>query len=142
MTGVDSVLGIKAGDRASFKKTVSDGDIRAFAEVTGDFNPVHLDEAYGARTRFKGRIAHGMLSAGFISAALGTRLAPHACVVYLSQQLRFLRPVRIGDTIRADLEVKSVDPEKRFVTVATDCYNQSDERVVTGEATVLLDPVE
>lgn len=138
----DSVLGIRPGDRASFEKTVTEDDIRAFAEVTGDHNPIHLDDAYGAKTRFKGRIAHGMLSAGFISAALGTRLAPHACVVYLSQQLRFLRPVRIGDTIRAELEVASVDPEKRFVTVTTDCVNQAGEKVVTGEATVLLDPVE
>ncbi len=142
MMAAESVLGIKPGDRVSFERTVTDADIRGFADVTGDYNPVHLDEGYGAKTRFKGRIAHGMLSAGYISAALGTKLAPHACVVYLSQQLRFLRPVRIGDTIRADLEVSSIDPEKRFVTVSTECFNQSGERVVTGEATVLLDPVE
>jgi len=138
----ESVLGVKPGDRASFEKTVTAEDIRAFADVTGDHNPIHLDEGYGAKTRFKGRIAHGMLSAGFISAALGTRLAPHACVVYLSQQLRFLRPVRIGDTIRAEVEVTAIDQERRFVTVATDCLNQAGEKVVTGEATVLLDPVE
>jgi 3-hydroxybutyryl-CoA dehydratase len=135
----ESVLGIKVGDKASFSKTVTESDVVSFAEVTGDKNPLHLDEAYGSRTRFKGRIAHGMLSAGFISAALGTRLAPNATVVYLSQQLRFQRPVKIGDTITANCEVTALQPERRFVTVKTDCTNQDGEEVVTGEALVLLD---
>jgi 3-hydroxybutyryl-CoA dehydratase len=139
MSESESVLGIKVGDKAAFSKTVSDNDIVAFAEVTGDANPLHLDESYAAKTRFKGRIAHGMLSAGFISAALGTRLAPNAVVVYLSQQLRFQRPVKIGDTITANCEVTAVQPERRFVTVKTDCVNQAGEEVVTGEAMVLLD---
>lgn len=139
MSESDSVLGIKVGDKASFSKTVSDKDIVSFAEVTGDSNPLHLDEAYASKTRFKGRIAHGMLSAGFISAALGTKLAPNAVVVYMSQQLRFQRPVKIGDTITANCEVTAVQPERRFVTVKTDCVNQSGEEVVTGEAMVLLD---
>jgi 3-hydroxybutyryl-CoA dehydratase len=137
----DSVLGIKVGHRTSFAKTVSDADVAAFAAVTGDTNPLHLDAAYAAKTRFRKRIAHGMLSAGFISAALGTRLAPHATVVYLSQQMRFQRPVAIGDTIRADCEVTAIDPEKRFVTVKTDCTNQDGVEVVSGEALVLLDPL-
>ncbi|HEU4759516.1 MAG TPA: MaoC family dehydratase, partial [Dehalococcoidia bacterium] len=92
--------------------------------------------------RFGQCVAHGMLSAGFISAALGTKLAPHCCVVYLSQSLRFLRPVKIGDAIRAEVEVKGTDPAKRIVTVRTDCFNQDGDPVVTGEAVVLLDPVE
>jgi 3-hydroxybutyryl-CoA dehydratase len=83
-----------------------------------------------------------MLSAGFISAALGTKLAPHACAVYLSQTLRFLRPVKIGDTVRAIAEVKGLEIEKRMVTLETDCYNQDGEPVVKGEAVILLDPVE
>ena len=113
-----SVLGVKVGDTASFTKTVSDEDIVAFARVTGDEQPLHLDDAFAAKTRFKRRVAHGMLSAGLISAALGTRLAPDAVVVYLSQSIRFLRPVFPGDTITAQLEATSV---------------------LTGEATVLLD---
>ena len=134
-----SVLGIKVGDKATFSKTVSEADVVSFAEITGDSNPLHLDEAYAAKTRFKGRIAHGMLSASFISAALGTKLAPHATVVYLSQQLRFQRPVKIGDTVTATCEVTAVQPERRFVTVKTDCVNQAGEEIVTGEALVLLD---
>ena len=137
----EAVLGIKVGDRAEFEKKVEPEDIALFARVTGDNNPLHLDEAYAAKTRFGQCIAHGMLSAGFISAALGTRLAPHCCVVYLSQSLRFLRPVKIGDTIRAVVEVKGTDPQKRIVTVETDCFNQDGEPVVKGEAVVLLDPV-
>jgi 3-hydroxybutyryl-CoA dehydratase len=139
MSESDNVLGIKVGDKASFSKTVTDEDVQAFARVTGDDQPLHLDDAYAAKTRFKGRIAHGMLSAGYISAALGTKLAPGRTVVYLSQQLRFQRPVKIGDTVTANLEVTAVQPERRFVTVKTDCVNQAGEEVVTGEALVLLD---
>ena len=137
----DEVLGIKVGDRAEFQKTVAAADIAGFAEVTGDRNPLHLDPKFAAKTRFRQCIAHGMLSAGFISAALGTKLAPNCCVVYLSQSLRFLRPVKTGDTIRAIAEVKGIDPQKRIVTVKTDCLNQDGEPVLTGEAVVLLDPV-
>ncbi len=137
----EPVLGIKVGDRAEFEKQVSAEDITLFARVTGDVNPLHLDPAYAAKTRFGQRVAHGMLSAGFISAALGTKLAPHCCVVYLSQSLRFLRPVKIGDTVRAEVEVKGTDPAKRIVTIRTDCFNQDGDPVVTGEAVVLLDPV-
>jgi 3-hydroxybutyryl-CoA dehydratase len=135
----DSVLGVKVGHKVSFSKTVSADDVQAFAEVTGDMNPVHLDSGYASKTRFKERIAHGMLSAGFISAALGTKLAPDCTVVYLSQQLRFQRPVKVGDTITANCEVTALQPERRFVTVQTNCVNQAGEEVVTGEALVLLD---
>ncbi len=137
----EAVLGVKVGDRAEFEKTVSAEDVARFAEVTGDSNPLHRDPEYAARTRFGQCIAHGMLSAGFISAALGTKLAPDCCVVYLSQSLRFLRPVKIGDTVRAVVEVKGVDAQKRIVTVQTDCFNQDGEPVVKGEAVVLLDPL-
>ena len=135
----DDIFGVKVGDTASFEKTVSDEDIVAFARVTGDEQPLHLDDAYAAATRFKKRIAHGMLSAGLISAALGTKLAPQATVVYLSQSLRFMRPVYPGDTIEAKLEVTSIDPEKRFVTCTTECVNQDGKTVLTGEAVVMLD---
>jgi 3-hydroxybutyryl-CoA dehydratase len=83
-----------------------------------------------------------MLSAAYISAVLGTKLAPHCCVVYLSQTLRFTRPVKVGDEVRAVAEVKATEPEKRMVTLATDCYNQDGDVIVKGEAVVLLDPVE
>ena len=142
MTEPDSVLGVKVGDTASFEKTVTEEDIVSFANATGDQQPLHLDDAFAAKTRFKRRIAHGMLSAGLISAALGIKLAPHATVVYLSQTLRFLRPVFPGDTITARLEVTAVDTERSFVTCSTECVNQDGTSVLSGEATVLLDAKE
>jgi 3-hydroxybutyryl-CoA dehydratase len=132
----------KVGDRAEFEKTVTTEDVDAFARVTGDTNPLHRDPAYAAKTRFKEPVAHGMLSAGYISAVLGTKLAPSCCAVYVSQSLRFLRPVKIGDTIKAVAEVKGIEPEKRLYTIETNCFNQHGEPVVKGEAIVLLDPVE
>ena len=132
---------MKIGDRAEFEKKVTAEDVEVFGRITGDTNPLHRDDAYAAKTRFGERIAHGMLSAGFISAALGTKLAPDCCAVYLSQTLRFLRPVKIGDTIKAVAEVKGIEPEKRIYTIQTDCFNQNGEAVVKGEAVVLLDPV-
>ena len=132
----------RVGDRAEFEKTVTADDIADFARVTGDTNPLHRDAAYAAKTRFKEPIAHGMLSAGYISAVLGTKLAPSCCAVYVSQSLRFLRPVKVGDTIKAVAEVKGIEPEKRLYTIETDCFNQNGEPVVKGEAVVLLDPVE
>jgi 3-hydroxybutyryl-CoA dehydratase len=139
MADVRSVLGVKVGDSASFAKTVTEEDIVAFARATGDEQPLHLDDSYAAKSRFKKRVAHGMLSAGMISAALGTKLAPQATVIYLSQSLRFLRPVFPGDTVTATIEVIAVDPERSFVTCATECVNQDGTTVLTGEATVLLD---
>ncbi len=132
----------KIGDRAEFEKMVTAEDIESFARVTGDTNPLHRDAAYAAKTRFKEPIAHGMLSAGYISAVLGTKLAPSCCAVYVSQSLRFLRPAKVGDTIKAVAEVKGIEPEKRLYTIETDCFNQHGEPVVKGEAVVLLDPVE
>lgn len=134
-------FGVKVGDVARFTKIVTDEDVRAFARVTGDEQPLHLDDAFAARSRFGQRIAHGMLSAGFISAVLGTKLAPNNVVVYLDQQMRFRLPVHIGDTITAEAEVTAVDGEKRIVTVRTDCLNQRGDAVVIGEARVLLDPL-
>ena len=134
-------ISLKIGDKATFTKTVTEEDVLAFARVTGDDQPLHLDEAFAAKTRFRHRIAHGMLSAGYISAVLGTKLAPDNVVVYLGQQMRFRLPVSIGDTITAEAEVTAIDAEKRIVTVRTDCLNQRGEAVVKGEATVLLDPL-
>jgi 3-hydroxybutyryl-CoA dehydratase len=129
------------GHKATFGKTITSDDVALFAKVSGDNQPLHLDPSFAAKTRFKKPIAHGMFSAGLISAALGTKLAPEFVAVYLTQQLRFRMPVNIGDTITAEVEVTAVDEEKRILTLRTDCTNQEGEAVVKGEATVLLDPI-
>jgi acyl dehydratase len=129
---------LKTGDRASRSLTISDETIRAFAEVTGDTNPVHLDDDYAAGTRFGRRIAHGMIAAGLISATLANDL-PGPGTVYLNQTLKFKLPVYPGDTVTATVEVLSVRPDKPIVTLATVCTNQNDEVVLAGEAVVLFE---
>jgi 3-hydroxybutyryl-CoA dehydratase len=129
---------IHVGDVAEMAKTVTETDIALFAGVTGDFNPVHIDQVAAERSMFKGRIAHGMLSAGFISAVLGMKL-PGTGSIYLSQSLRFTKPVRIGDTVTARVEVVEVIATKRRVRLATSCRNQQGETVVEGEAVVMVD---
>ena len=126
------------GDAAEMAKTVTESDIALFAGVTGDFNPVHIDAVAAEQSMFGGRIAHGMLSAGFISAVLGMRL-PGPGSIYLSQTLRFTKPVRIGDTVTARVEVLEVIAAKRRVRLATVCRNQKNETVVEGEAVVMLE---
>lgn len=128
---------ITVGQRAELAKTVTEADVMSFAGVTGDFNPVHVDQAAAERSRWGGRIAHGMLSAGLLSAVLAMKL-PGPGTVYLSQTLRFTRPVRIGDTVTARAEVLEIFPEKRRVRLATMAQNQRGETVVDGEATVLV----
>ncbi|WP_372677438.1 MaoC family dehydratase [Desulfosarcina sp.] len=123
------------GDSDRFSKTVTDTDIYLFAGVTGDFNPAHIDEAYAQGTFFKTRIAHGMLSAGFISAVIGTRL-PGPGTVYMRQTLDFLAPVRIGDTVTATVEVIEKMQDKKRVRLKTTCVNQEGTRVLDGEALV------
>jgi 3-hydroxybutyryl-CoA dehydratase len=127
---------LTVGMAASYAKTVSDEDIVRFADISGDTNPVHLDEAYAEKTLFKGRIAHGMLSAAFISTVFGTRL-PGAGCIYLSQNLRFRAPVKIGDTVEATVTVTAIDPVKRRVTFSTRC-KVGDKVVVDGEAELLV----
>ena len=139
---MSEVLGVKVGDVAVYERTVAAEDIAKFAEVSGDTNPLHSDPEYAKKTRFGECIAHGMLSAGYISAVIGTKLAPHACAIYLSQSIRFLRPVKIGDAIKAVAEVKEIDAEKSTLTLQTECYNQDGEAVVKGEAVILLDPID
>ena len=123
------------GDSDQFAKTVTDADIYLFAGVTGDLNPAHIDEAYAQGTFFKTRIAHGMLSAGFISAVIGTRL-PGPGTVYMQQTLNFLAPVRIGDTVTATVEVIEKIEEKKRVRLKTTCVNQEGVTVLDGEALV------
>ncbi|MBM3515098.1 MAG: MaoC family dehydratase [Alphaproteobacteria bacterium] len=124
------------GRSASITKTVTEADIVKFAEVTGDTNPIHLDEAYAAATRFKARIAHGMLSAGYISAVFGTRM-PGPGAIYVSQLLKFRAPVKIGDAVTTTVEVTARAPEKKFVTFKTQCMVGATV-VVDGEATLMV----
>jgi 3-hydroxybutyryl-CoA dehydratase len=126
---------LAVGQSAELKRTVTDADVRGFAEVTGDENPVHLDEAYAATTRFKGRVAHGMLLGGHISAVLAGRL-PGPGVIYISQHLTFRRPIRIGDEVTTRATVTKIDPRRAFVTLATVC-EVGGKVVVDGEAVVL-----
>lgn len=124
------------GDTASFTKTVSESDIYGFAGITGDFNPMHVNAAYAEASRFERRIAHGVLCAGFISSVLGMQL-PGPGAIYASQSLRFLRPVYIGDTITAEVEVAELIEEKNRVRLATRCRNQDGEVVAEGESVLL-----
>jgi 3-hydroxybutyryl-CoA dehydratase len=125
------------GDAAEVSKTITGADVRAFAELTGDRNPVHLDEEYASTTRFGRRIAHGMLGASLISTVLASEL-PGPGSVYLSQTLRFTAPVYLEDTVTARVTVKHVREDKPVVTLETVCTNQRGERVVEGEAVVLV----
>jgi len=128
-----SIGELKIGDSAQIVKTITEGDIELFARATGDFNPVHLDAAYADKTMFKGRIAHGLLSVGFFSAILGNILPGHG-TIYLSQEVKFVAPVRIGDTITAKVEVIELIPEKNRARFRTSCVNQDGKLVVDGIA--------
>ena len=128
---------INPGDKASRTTTITDAMIRTFANLTGDTNPVHLDDAYAAGTRFGRRIAHGMIAAGLISAALANDL-PGPGTVYLSQTLQFRAPVYPGDTLTTTVEVRAVRPDKPIVTLGTICRNQDEVVVLEGEAVVLV----
>jgi len=126
---------LKVGDTAEFTKTVSEADIYMYAGVTGDVNPAHIDEVHASKTFFKTRIAHGMLLAGFISTVVGNRL-PGYGTIYVRQEVNFLSPVRIGDTVTARAEVVEVIKEKNRVRLKTTCTNQNGTTVVDGEALV------
>jgi len=126
---------LKVGDSAEFSKTISEADVYLYAGVSGDLNPAHINEAYAQNTFFKTRIAHGMLSAGFISAVLGMQL-PGPGTIYMRQELSFRAPVRIGDTITARAEVFEINVEKNRVRLKTTCINQEGTLVLDGEALV------
>ncbi|SFQ95476.1 MaoC family dehydratase [Desulfoscipio geothermicus] len=128
---------IKVGDKASFTKTITETDITLYGAVSGDFNPVHFNSVYAEKTMFKNRIAHGMLTAGLISAILGMQL-PGPGTIYLSQSLSFRSPVFIGDTITAQVEVLEKEDEKKQIKLSTVCKNQNDKKVIVGEAIVML----
>lgn len=127
---------IQIGDRASMSKTISDYDVYGFAGITGDFNPVHVNDEFAKTTMFKGRIAHGMLSAGLISAVLGTAL-PGANTIYLGQELSFRAPVMIGDTITATVELLEKIEGKNRLIFRTTVTKQDGTLVVDGKATMM-----
>lgn len=127
---------LNEGMTADFTKTVTEADIIKYAEISGDTNPVHLDAAYAATTMFKERIAHGMLTAGFISAVFGTKL-PGPGSIYVNQSLKFKAPVKIGDEVTATIEVTGKVPEKKFVTFSTVC-TVGGKPVLQGEATLMV----
>ena len=127
---------LSVGQTADFSKTVSESDVMMFANVTGDFNPVHTDAEAAAKSRFGGRIAHGMLSAGYISATIAGHL-PGPGSIYLGQTLKFTAPVRFGDTVTTTVEVLELMSENR-VRLSTTCRNQNGQTVLEGEATVMV----
>ncbi len=128
---------LQLGQSAEVVHTVTEKDIQTFGDLSGDYNPLHFDEDWAKTTMFEGRIAHGILTASYISAAIGMHL-PGAGTIYMSQSMKFLGPVRIGDTITARVEVSNLNDEKRRVTLATSCVNQDGKTVLVGEALVTL----
>ncbi len=129
---------IKIGDQASLTKTFSDSDVRTFAEISGDHNPIHVDAEFAATTRFERQLVHGMLTAGMISAVLGMQLPGPGCI-YLKQELNFRAPVYIGDTVTATVTVTKLREDKPIITLAAVCKNQDDVEVIDGEA-ILVAP--
>lgn len=127
---------MKIGDHASITKTVSETDVYLFAGITGDLNPAHTNEVAASKTMFKTRIAHGMLGAGFISAVLGMYL-PGPGTIYMGQELKFTKPVHIGDTVTATATVEEIILEKNRVILDTTVVNQDGEIVIKGKATVM-----
>lgn len=127
---------IQIGDKADISHIVTERDLILFAEVSGDVNPVHLDEDFAATTPFKGRIAHGMFSGALISAAIACEL-PGPGTIYIGQEMSFLRPVRLGDEIRIELEIIEKLPKNR-ARIATRVFNQDGKQVVDGVATVMV----
>lgn len=127
---------IKVGMIVSYSQTITDADIKQYAGMSGDHNPVHVDEIYAKQSRFGNRIAHGLMSAGFFSALFGTKLPGPGCV-YVSQNLRFKWPVYINDTVVASVEVTKVDPVKRRVFFKTEC-KVLDKTVISGDAEIYV----
>lgn len=127
---------IKVGDSASYQRTVTETDVILFGGVSGDLNPAHFNEEYAKDTMFKGRIVHGFISASYFSTVLGTSL-PGPGTIYLAQDLKFVKPVHFNDTVKAVCTVTEVNLEKNKVCLETIAYNQNNEIVVKGFATVM-----
>lgn len=142
MTGNYQVrVDFNVGEKAEMTKEITENDITSMAEITGDFNPIHIDEDFANKTRFKGCIAHGVLSNGLISAVLGMHL-PGPGAIYLGQTLKYLNPVKAGDTLRAEVEVSKWRPDKKIIHLETRCLNQHNDIIVEGEAVMLIETIE
>ena len=127
---------LQIGEKASMRKRISESDVYSFAQISGDTNPLHLNKEFASKSLFKEQVAHGMLTAGLISAVIGTQL-PGVGTIYLSQSLRFTAPVKFEDTIEAEIEVTAKVEEKNRVTLRTICKNQQGQTVIEGEAIVM-----
>jgi 3-hydroxybutyryl-CoA dehydratase len=127
---------LEVGMTASYSRTVTDADVVLFAGISGDINPVHMSSEYAAATMFKGRIAHGMLTASFISTVLGTKLPGPGCI-YVSQNLKFRAPVRIGDTVRTQVVIAAIDRDKGRVAFETTC-SVGETVVISGDASLMV----
>src|SRR5258706_9797491 len=132
-------MDVKVGDKFSTSREVTDEIIHKFAEVSGDYNPIHLDEEFAKKTRFGRRIAHGMLSGAFISAVLGNEFKERK-IVYLSQTMKFTAPVFLGDTVTATGTITNIREDKGIGTLHAVCTNQNGETLVKGEAVVMILP--
>lgn len=132
-----SIDELYVGQTASSAKTISETDVYLFAGITGDFNPMHVNEEFARQTQFKGRIVHGMLSVGLLSGLMAMQL-PGPGSIYLGQEIKFLKPVRIGDTITSTATVIEIRREKNIVKLETVCTNQNGEIVITGIATTFI----
>jgi 3-hydroxybutyryl-CoA dehydratase len=135
MAGGKRINELEIGQKEFVEKTISETDIYLYAGITGDLNPAHVNEEYAKKTFFKSRIAHGMLTAGLISAVVGMKL-PGPGTIYMAQELKFKAPVRIGDTIKAEGEVVEINKDKNIAVIKTTCTNQDGIVVLTGTATV------
>ena len=133
---IDRMESINVGMEESCSRLITDADIKAFAEVSGDFNPVHISDEFAEGSRYRKRISHGLMSASFFSAIFGTKL-PGAGCVYVSQSLKFLRPVYINDTVTAIVTVRSIDRDKRRIFFDTVCTVKG-KKVISGEAEIYL----
>jgi phosphate acetyltransferase len=131
-----TIADVAPGDHAQLVRVVADADVGAFVEAVGDYNPVHSDPAYAATTPFRAPIAPGIFTAGLVSAVIGTQL-PGPGAIYLSQSLKFLKPVKAGDVITARVEVLEVIAERNRLRLGTVCTNQRGEEVLSGEAWVM-----
>ena len=132
-------MNLKIGDKFSTTKHITDGVVRAFAELSGDFNPIHLDEEFAKTTQFGKRIAHGMISGALISAVLGNEFRGLK-IVYLSQTMKFTAPVFIDDTVTATATVTNIREDKQIITLETICTNQAEKVVVKGESMIMILP--
>lgn len=137
MNWVSEEKKIRIGDKASLARTITEADVVNFSQVSWDHNPVHMNEEYATKTLFKGRIVHGMLGVSLLSAVMGTTL-PGPGAIYISQEVKFLAPIRIGDTVKAEVEVLQHIEKGNKLVLSTNCYTQSGALVIQGQAIVKL----